>query len=132
PDVGGVVRARALAKRIEAPLAIVDKRRERAGDAEVMHIIGEVAGKSCVLVDDIVDSGGTLCNAADALLREGAERVYAYITHGVLSGGAVARIAASQLKEMVITPTIPATAAVPGSHNIRGGSITHLIGQASA
>src|SRR5215467_215295 len=128
PDVGGVVRARALAKRIEAPLAIVDKRRERAGDAEVMHIIGEVAGKSCVLVDDIVDSGGTLCNAADALLREGAERVYAYITHGVLSGGAVARIAASQLKEMVITDTIQATEAVRVSSNIRVVSIALLIG----
>src|ERR1700724_3683279 len=98
PDVGGVVRARALAKRIDAPLAIVDKRRERAGDSEVMNIIGDVAGKTCILVDDIVDSGGTLCNAADALLNEGAQEVYAYITHGVLSGGAVARIAGSRLK----------------------------------
>src|SRR3712207_1993170 len=93
PDVGGVVRARALAKRIDAPLAIVDKRRERPGESEVMNIVGEVSGRSCILVDDIVDSGGTLVNAADALLAEGAKDVYAYITHGVLSGGAVARIA---------------------------------------
>ena len=132
PDVGGVVRARALAKRIDAPLAIVDKRRERAGDSEVMNIIGDVAGKSCVLVDDIVDSGGTLCNAADALLEEGAEKVYAYITHGVLSGGAVARIAASQLKEMVITDTIQATEAVRVSDNIRVVSIAPLMGEAIA
>ena len=96
PDVGGVVRARGLAKRINAPLAIVDKRRERAGESEVMNVIGEVAGHTCILVDDIVDSGGTLVNAADALLEQGAKAVYAYITHGVLSGGAVARIAASQ------------------------------------
>src|SRR5208337_448734 len=112
PDVGGVLRARALAKRIAAPLAIVDKRCERAGDSEVMNIIGDVAGKSCILVDDIVDSGGTLCNAADALLNEGAQEVYAYITHGVLSGGAVARIAASRLKELVLTDTIQATEAI--------------------
>ena len=132
PDVGGVVRARALAKRINAPLAIVDKRRERPGDSEVMNIIGDVARKSCVLVDDIVDSGGTLCNAADALLQEGAEDVYAYITHGVLSGGAVARIAASQLKEMVITDTIQATEAVRVSNNIRVVSIAPLLGEAIA
>ncbi len=132
PDVGGVVRARALAKRIDAPLAIVDKRRDRAGDSEVMHIIGEVSGKSCILVDDIVDSGGTLCNAADALLREGAREVYAYITHGVLSGGAVARIAASTLKEMVITDTIQATEAVRVSNNIRVVSIAPLVGEAIA
>src|SRR5690242_19047279 len=103
PDVGGVVRARALAKRIDAPLAIVDKRRERAGESEVMNIIGEVQGRTCILVDDIVDSGGTLCNAADALLEKGATAVSAYITHGVLSGGAVARVTASRLKELVIT-----------------------------
>ncbi len=109
PDVGGVVRARAFAKRIEAPLAIIDKRRERAGESEVMNVIGDVAGKTCVLVDDIVDSGGTLCNAADALMREGAKDVRAYITHGVLSGGAVARIAASHLKELVLTDTIEPT-----------------------
>src|SRR5204863_5704189 len=85
PDVGGVVRARALAKRIDAPLAIVDKRRERAGDSEVMNIIGNVEGRSCILVDDLVDSGGTLCNAADALIAQGARDVFAYVTHGVLS-----------------------------------------------
>src|SRR5436190_420201 len=98
PDVGGVARARGFAKRINAPLAIVDKRRERAGESEVMNIIGEVTGHTCILIDDIVDSGGTLVNAADALLANGAKDVYAYITHGVLSGGAVARITASKLK----------------------------------
>ncbi len=96
PDVGGVARARGLAKRINAPLAIVDKRRERPGESEVMNVIGDVAGYTCILVDDIVDSGGTLVNAADALLANGAKDVYAYITHGVLSGGAAARIAPSQ------------------------------------
>ena len=106
PDVGGVVRARALAKRIDAQLAIVDKRRERPGESEVMNIIGDVDGKDCLLYDDIVDSGGTLCNAADALLADGAASVTAYITHGVLSGGAVARIAGSKLKELVITDSI--------------------------
>ena len=112
PDVGGVVRARGLAKRINAPLAIIDKRRERAGESEVMNVIGEVAGYTCILVDDIVDSGGTLVNAADALLEQGAKAVYAYITHGVLSGGAVARIATSKLKELVITDSIQPTEAV--------------------
>src|SRR5205807_4947973 len=92
PDVGGVVRARGLAKRINAPLAIVDKRRERAGESDVMNVIGDVADHTCILVDDIIDSGGTVVNAADALLEQGATAVYAYITHGVLSGGAVARI----------------------------------------
>ncbi|HEY1735131.1 MAG TPA: ribose-phosphate pyrophosphokinase [Methylovirgula sp.] len=132
PDVGGVVRARAFAKRIDAPLAIIDKRRERAGESEVMNVIGDVAGKTCLLVDDIVDSGGTLCNAADALIREGAKDVYAYITHGVLSGGAVARIAASHLKELVLTDTILPTDAVLGSENIRVVSIAPLIGEAIA
>jgi ribose-phosphate pyrophosphokinase len=132
PDVGGVVRARALAKRIDVPLAIVDKRRERAGESEVMHIIGDVAGKSCILVDDIVDSGGTLCNAAEALLREGAIEVYAYITHGVLSGGAVARISSSCLKELVLTDTIQPTEAVRVANNIRVISIAPLIGEAIA
>ncbi len=112
PDVGGVVRARALAKRIDAPLAIVDKRRERAGESEVMNVIGDPSGKTCILVDDIVDSGGTLCNAADALIKQGARDVYAYITHGVLSGGAVARIAKSSLKELVVTDTIAPTEAM--------------------
>jgi ribose-phosphate pyrophosphokinase len=132
PDVGGVVRARALAKRIDASLAIVDKRRERAGESEVMNIIGEVSGRSCILVDDIVDSGGTLCNAADALLNEGATEVRAYITHGVLSGGAVARISASHLKELVVTDTIHPTEAVRVAKNIRTLSIGPLIGEAIA
>ena len=115
PDVGGVVRARGLAKRINAPLAIVDKRRERPGESEVMNVIGEVDGGICILVDDIVDSGGTLVNAADALLEKGATAVYAYITHGVLSGGAVARIGKSNLKELVITDSIQPTEAVTES-----------------
>ncbi|MDJ0931571.1 ribose-phosphate pyrophosphokinase [Breoghania sp.] len=130
PDVGGVVRARALAKRIDAPLAIVDKRRERPGESEVMNTIGDVAGRDCILVDDIVDSGGTLCNAADALLAKGATSVTAYITHGVLSGGAVARVAASRLKELVITNSIEPTAAVESAPNIRVISIAPLIGEA--
>jgi len=130
PDVGGVVRARALAKRINAPLAIIDKRRERAGESEVMNVIGEVAGTTCILVDDIVDSGGTLVNAADALIAQGATDVYAYITHGVLSGGAVARITASRLKELVITDSIQPTEAVRVARNIRVLSIATLIGEA--
>ncbi len=130
PDVGGVVRARALAKRINAPLAIIDKRRERAGESEVMNVIGDVEGYTCILIDDIVDSGGTLVNAADALLANGAKEVYAYITHGVLSGGAVARIASSKLKELVITDSIQPTEAVRVAHNIRTLSIASLIGEA--
>ena len=132
PDVGGVVRARAIAKRIDAPLAIVDKRRERAGESEVMNIIGEVEGKCCILVDDIVDSGGTLCNAAEALLEQGALEVHAYITHGVLSGGATARIATSKLKQLVITDTIQPTEAMRLSQNVRVISIGPLIGEAIA
>ncbi|MXQ10382.1 ribose-phosphate pyrophosphokinase [Microvirga makkahensis] len=130
PDVGGVVRARALAKRIDAQLAIVDKRRERPGESEVMNIIGDVSGRSCILVDDIVDSGGTLVNAAEALLKNGAKEVYAYITHGVLSGGAVSRIASSKLKELVITDSIMPTEAVKVAHNIRVISIAPLMGEA--
>jgi ribose-phosphate pyrophosphokinase len=130
PDVGGVVRARALAKRIDVPLAIVDKRRERPGESEVMNIIGDVEGKSCILVDDIVDSGGTLCNAADALIAKGAKDVSAYITHGVLSGGAVSRIASSKLKELVITDSIEASEAVKVARNIRVISIGTLLGEA--
>jgi ribose-phosphate pyrophosphokinase len=130
PDVGGVARARGLAKRIDAPLAIVDKRRERAGESEVMNVIGEVEGRTCILVDDIVDSGGTLVNAADALLKQGATDVYAYLTHGVLSGGAVARITASALKELVITDSIQPTEAVRVAHNIRVLSIATLMGEA--
>ncbi len=130
PDVGGVVRARAVAKRIDAQLAIVDKRRERPGESEVMNIIGDVHGKDCMLIDDIVDSGGTLCNAADALLANGASSVTAYITHGVLSGGAVARITGSKLKELVITDSIQPTQGVEDAHNIRVLSIADLIGEA--
>jgi ribose-phosphate pyrophosphokinase len=130
PDVGGVVRARALAKRIDAPLAIVDKRRERPGESEVMNIIGGVEGKDCILFDDIVDSGGTLCNAADALLAKGAASVRAYITHGVLSGGAVARITSSRLRELVITDSIEPTEAVKTASNIRVLPIATLIGEA--
>ncbi len=132
PDVGGVVRARSLAKRIDAQLAIVDKRRERPGESEVMNVIGDVTGKDCILIDDIVDSGGTLCNAADALLAHGATSVSAYITHGVLSGGAVARVTASKLKELVITNSIQPTAAIESARNIRVITIADLIGEAVA
>ena len=131
PDVGGVVRARALAKRLDnAPLAIVDKRRERAGESEVMNIIGEVEGRACILIDDIIDSGGTLCNAAQALLDAGATSVTAYITHGVLSGGAVARVDGSALTELVITDTIMPTDAAKESQRIRILPIAPLIGEA--
>ena len=132
PDVGGVVRARGLAKRINAPLAIIDKRRERAGESEVMNVIGEVDGYTCILVDDIVDSGGTLVNAADALLANGAKDVYAYITHGVLSGGATARITGSKLKELVITDSIQPTDAVKAAKNIRVLSMAPLLAEAIA
>src|SRR4030088_2118915 len=130
PDVGGVVRARGLAKRINTPLAIIDKRRERRGESEVMNVIGDAAGYTCILVDDIVDSGGTLVNAADALLANGAKDVYAYISHGVLSGGAAARIAGSQLKELVITQSIHATEAIRKAEKIRTLSIAPLIAEA--
>ena len=130
PDVGGVVRARAIAKRLDADLAIIDKRRERAGESEVMHIIGAVEGRTCILVDDIVDSGGTLCNAAEALMGQGAGSVSAYCTHGVLSGGAVARVAASPMSELVITDSIQATEAVRVSGNVRQLSIAPLIAEA--
>jgi len=131
PDVGGVVRARALAKRLDnAPLAIVDKRRERAGESEVMNIIGDVKGRFCILIDDIVDSGGTLCNAAQALMDQGAKGVAAYCTHGVLSGGAVARVDQSVLKELVITDSIAATEAVEASDKVRVLTIAPLLGEA--
>ncbi len=131
PDVGGVVRARALAKRLDnAQLAIVDKRRERAGESEVMNIIGDVTGRFCILIDDIVDSAGTLCNAAAALKAGGAEEVVAYCTHGVLSGGAVARVDGSQLKELVITDSILGTGAEQASEKIRHLGIAPLIGEA--
>ena len=130
PDVGGVVRARALAKRLGAGLAIVDKRRERAGESEVMNIIGDVKGRVCLLVDDIIDSGGTICTAADALLDQGATEVSAYATHGVLSGGAVARIQNSRLKSMVVTDSIAATEDMRKCGAIRRISIAPLIGEA--
>jgi ribose-phosphate pyrophosphokinase len=131
PDVGGVVRARALARRLDnAPLAIVDKRRERPGESEVMNIIGDVAGRFCILIDDIVDSAGTLCNAAQALADAGAAGVAAYVTHGVLSGGAVARVQGSALKELVITDSIQATPAAAQADHIRLLTIAPLIGEA--
>jgi ribose-phosphate pyrophosphokinase len=130
PDVGGVLRARALAKRLGTELAIVDKRRERAGESEVMNIIGDVSKRTCLLIDDIVDSGGTICNAADALLAKGAKSVYAYATHGVLSGGAVARIRDSRLKSLVTTDTIAATEEMRKASNIRRISIAPLLGEA--
>ena len=132
PDVGGVVRARGLAKRFGAPLAIIDKRRERAGESQVMHVIGEVEGHSCIMVDDIVDSGGTLCNAAEALLKQGAKDVTAYITHGVLSGGAVARISASEMNSLVITDSILPKEAVRVAQNVRVLTIAPLLGEAIA
>jgi ribose-phosphate pyrophosphokinase len=131
PDVGGVVRARALARRLDnAPLAIVDKRRERAGESEVMNIIGEVKGRNCVLIDDIIDSGGTLVNAAQALIDSGAASVTAYLTHGVLSGKAVERVGASALKELVITDTIQATDEAQACAKIRILTVAPLIGEA--
>ena len=130
PDVGGVFRARFLAKRLGAELAIVDKRREQAGVSEVMNIIGDVKGRRCILVDDIVDSAGTLCNAAVALMDAGAESVRAYVTHGVLSGGAVARVTSSPLEALVTTDSIQATEAVRLAHNIRQITIAPLIAEA--
>ena len=130
PDVGGVVRARLLARRINADLAIVDKRRERAGESEVMNIIGDVTGRTCILVDDIVDSAGTLCNAAEALMNKGAKATYGYITHGVLSGGAVARVRGSALKALVITDSIAPTEAVKSCPNIRILPTAPLLGEA--
>ncbi|MFP4002388.1 MAG: ribose-phosphate pyrophosphokinase [Alphaproteobacteria bacterium] len=130
PDVGGVVRARELARRLGVDLAIVDKRRERAGESEVMNIIGTVEGRRCVMVDDIVDSAGTLCNAAQALMDHGASEVHAYATHGVLSGGAVARVQSSMLKSLVITDSIEPTREVLEAQNIRVLTIAPLIGEA--
>ena len=131
PDVGGVVRARALAKRLDnADLAIVDKRRERAGESEVMNIIGDVEGRFCILIDDIVDSAGTLCNAAAALMEAGAEGVVAYVTHGVLSGGAVARVEGSVLEELVITDSIGQHEVVKDAKRIRLLTIAPLLAEA--
>ncbi len=130
PDVGGVVRARALASKLDADLAIVDKRRERAGVSEVMNIIGEIEGRDCVLFDDIVDSAGTLCNAAQALLDEGARSVSAYVTHGVLSGKAVERVTNSCLKSLVISDTIATTEEAKKCKNIRVISVAPLLAEA--
>ena len=130
PDVGGVIRARAIASRIEADLAIIDKRRPRAGISEVMNIIGDVSGRHCIMVDDIVDSGGTLCNAAQALIDEGAITVDAYVTHGVLSGGAVSRVASSPLSSLVTTDSIQSTEAMRVATNIRQISVAPLLGEA--
>ena len=130
PDVGGVVRARAFAKRIDASLVIIDKRRERAGESEVMNIVGEVNNKTCILLDDIVDSGGTLCSAAKALKDNGAKEIYSYIVHGVLSGNALEKIENSEIKEMVLTDSIEASKEVKNSKNIRHISIAPLMGEA--
>ncbi len=130
PDVGGVVRARIIASRIGADLAIVDKRRERAGESEVMNIIGDVSGRSCFIVDDIVDSAGTLCNASDALLEQGAIEVYAYVTHGVLSGEAVERVNKSSLTKLVVTDTIEESDLVIKSDKIEVISTSSLLGEA--
>jgi len=130
PDVGGVVRARGLAKRLNAELAIIDKRREQAGVSEVMNIIGEVDGRRCILVDDIVDSAGTLCNAATALKAKGATSVSSYVTHGVLSGGAVARVTSSPMDSLVITDTIQATEAVRVSQSMKQLTIAPLLAEA--
>ena len=130
PDVGGVARARDIVGRLDADLAIIDKRRERAGVSEVVNIIGDVAGRRCVIIDDIVDTAGTLCNAAVALIESGASGVYAYITHGVLSGDAVSRVAASPIETLVITDSIVATEAIRGAQNIRQLTIAPLMGEA--
>jgi ribose-phosphate pyrophosphokinase len=130
PDVGGVVRARALANRLNADLAIVDKRRSGPGESEVMNIIGEVQGRSCILFDDIVDSAGTLCNAAKALIDQGAQEVSAYVTHGVLSGAAVDRVSGSALKELVITDSIEAPDHVRNCPRVRIVSVAPLMGEA--
>ncbi len=130
PDVGGVVRARAFAKRINASLVIIDKRREKAGESEVMNIIGEVKDKTCILLDDIADSAGTLCNAAKALKANGAKEIYSYIVHGVLSGKALERIEASDIKELILTDSIQASEEVKNSKSVRHISIAPLMGEA--
>ncbi len=130
PDVGGVVRARQIATRLNCDLAIIDKRRERAGHSEVMNVIGDVGGRDCILVDDLVDSGGTHCNAAEALIRRGARSASAYVTHGVLSGAAVARIASSPIEMMTITDSIMATDEVKRCSNIRELTIAPLLAEA--
>jgi ribose-phosphate pyrophosphokinase len=130
PDVGGVVRARGIAKRIDGDLAIVDKRRDKANESEVMNIIGDINGRDCIIVDDIVDTAGTLCNAAEALIKAGAKSVSAYITHGVLSGPAVERIKKSKLDELVITDSIAPTKLILDASNIRILHLAPLIAEA--
>jgi ribose-phosphate pyrophosphokinase len=130
PDVGGVVRARGLAKRINAPLAIIDKRRERAGESEVMNVIGDVKGRRCIMFDDIVDSAGTLCSAAEALINEGAVEVSAYVSHGVLSGAAIERVEASALRELVVTDSIETQDRPTKSAKLRHVTVAPLIGEA--
>lgn len=130
PDVGGVVRARAMAKRLGVDLAIIDKRREKAGVSEVMNVIGNVEGKVCILIDDIVDSAGTLCNAAVALKEQGAKAVYAYVVHGVLSGGAVARVTSSPIEKLIVTDSILATESVKASDSVEQLPVGALIGEA--
>ena len=130
PDVGGVVRARLIASRINSDLAIVDKRREKAGESEVMNIIGDVSDRSCFMIDDIVDSAGTLCNAAEALINAGAKEVFAHVTHGVLSGEAIKRVNNSALTKLVITDTINETEDIKNSNKIETVSVVHLLGEA--
>ena len=130
PDVGGVVRARGIAKRINGDLAIVDKRRDKANESEVMNIIGDINNRDCIIVDDIVDTAGTLCNAAEALINEGAKSVSAYITHGVLSGPAIERLQNSKLKELVITDSIAPTKLILDASNIRIINLAPLIAEA--
>ena len=130
PDVGGVVRARLIASRINSDLAIVDKRREKAGESEVMNIIGDVSDRSCFMIDDIVDSAGTLCNAAEALINSGAKEVFAHVTHGVLSGEAIKRVNDSALTKLVITDTINETDDIKNSNKIETVSVVHLLGEA--
>ena len=130
PDIGGVVRARAIANKIGASIAIVDKRRPRAGESEVMNIIGEVEGKDCIILDDIIDSAGTICNAADKIIDLGAKSITAYVTHGVLTGKAIERINKSKLSELVITDTIYNNSKSVESDKIRIISIADLLGEA--
>ncbi|MCT6813365.1 ribose-phosphate pyrophosphokinase [Bombella apis] len=130
PDVGGVVRARQLARRLNVDLAIIDKRRERAGVSEVMNVIGDVSGRFCVLVDDIIDSGGSLCNAAEALMKHGAAGVEAYVTHGVLTGNACKRVQSSPLSMLTLTDSIPATDELKATSNIRQIPTANLLGRA--
>ena len=130
PDVGGVVRARAIAQRLNTDLAIIDKRRPQAGVSEVMNVIGEVEGRDCIVVDDIIDSGGTHCNAAEALMKNGARSVSVYVTHGVFSGGAVARVGAAPIESLTVTDSITATEAVQQSANIRQLPIAPLLAEA--